>query len=59
MAKHIVTGIDVGDSTVKIIVAEIESGCPYPRLLTAVKNESRGFHKGSPFELVAYTSFWA
>jgi cell division protein FtsA len=47
MAKQYACGIDVGDSAVKVIVAEIEKGRAYPRLLTAVKNESRGFHKGS------------
>ena len=45
MAKNIITGIDVGDYAVKVVVAEIGSG-KYPKLLAAIKKESRGLRRG-------------
>ena len=50
MARNIITGIDAGDRYIKIIVAERVSGSRYPKLLAAVKKESRGFRRGYVLE---------
>lgn len=46
MARNIVTGIDLGDYAIKIVVAEHDTREPLPRILSVVKRESEGFRRG-------------
>ncbi|MAZ40792.1 hypothetical protein CL654_01605 [bacterium] len=46
MARNIVTGIDLGDYAIKIVVAEHDKREPLPRILAVVKRESEGFRRG-------------
>lgn len=46
MTKHIVTGIDVGTHTVRVLVAEYLPGHRYPKILALVTKESRGMRHG-------------
>jgi len=46
MAQNIVTGIDVGDYAIKIVVAGYDKQGSLPRILSVVKRESEGFRRG-------------
>jgi cell division protein FtsA len=46
MSRNIVTGIDLGDHTIKIVVAEVEKRAELPRVLSVVKRNSEGFRRG-------------
>lgn len=48
MAKHIITGIDIGTYEVKVVIAESDSGAPspFPVVIGAGTAESRGVRHG-------------
>ncbi len=47
----IVTSIDPGDQTIKVVVAEERTKDGVPRILAAVKHQSKGFHKGCVIDI--------
>ncbi len=46
MSRHIVTGLDIGTASIRVIVCEYKSGSSIPRVLALVKNPSRGLRRG-------------
>lgn len=46
MAKTIVAGLDIGTSTVRLVVCETSENGKTPRVLAQVKKESRGLRRG-------------
>ncbi|OHA59907.1 MAG: cell division protein FtsA [Candidatus Vogelbacteria bacterium RIFOXYD1_FULL_46_19] len=46
MTRHIVTGIDIGTSSIRIVVCEYKSGSKVPQVLALVKKNSRGLRRG-------------
>ena len=46
MARHIVTGLDIGTATIRLIVSEVVPESTVPRVLCQVKKDSRGLKRG-------------
>lgn len=46
MRQNIITGIDIGNSAVKTLIAEFKEGSPRPQVLGAGKSPSDGLRKG-------------
>ena len=46
MRQNIITGIDIGNSAVKTLIAEFKDGSPRPQVLGAGKSPSDGLRKG-------------
>lgn len=46
MAKNIVTGIDIGTHTIRVVVAELAKGSYSPRIIGTASTESKGLRHG-------------
>ncbi len=46
MSRHIVTGLDIGTASIRVVVCEYKKGNNIPRVLALVKKNSRGLKRG-------------
>lgn len=46
MARHIVTGLDIGTSSIRIVVSEYKNGSNIPHIIALVKKNSKGLRRG-------------
>ncbi len=46
MSKHIIAGLDIGTSAIRVAVVEVERGGKSPRVLALIKRPSRGLRRG-------------
>lgn len=46
MTRHLVAGLDIGTSAIRLVVSEIVPESPVPRVLCQVKKDSRGLKRG-------------
>ena len=46
MTKRIITGIDIGTHTVRVVITEYEQGTGLPHIIGIGKSESRGLRHG-------------
>jgi len=46
MSRHIVTGLDIGTASIRVVVCEYKKGNSIPRVLALVKKTSRGLRRG-------------
>ncbi|MEI6494649.1 MAG: cell division protein FtsA, partial [bacterium] len=46
MGRSIITGIDIGTTSIKVVVCRLKKGTPLPEILALVKKDSRGLRRG-------------
>ncbi len=46
MSRHIVTGLDIGTASIRVVVCEYKKGNKIPKILALIKKPSRGLRRG-------------
>jgi cell division protein FtsA len=46
MGKSIITGIDIGTTSIKVVVCRLKKGSPLPEIIALVKKDSYGLRRG-------------